>query len=56
MFKVLNIKSPIDIQNTFGLSCEASIYRYKQYLKWINTRIKTSWENDIIKLYRQKSA
>lgn len=55
LFKILNINSPIDIQNTFGLSAEASLYRYKQYLKWLNTRVKTSWENDIIRLYRQKN-
>lgn len=55
LFKLLNIKSAINIQNTFGLSAEASLYRYKQYLKWLNTRVKTSWENDMIRLYRQKN-
>lgn len=55
LFKLLNIKSAIDIQNTFGLSAEASLYRYKQYLKRLNTRVKTSWENDMMKLYRQKN-
>lgn len=55
LFKLLNIKSAIDIQNIFGLSTEASLYRYKQYLKWLKTRVKTSWENDMIRLYRQKN-
>lgn len=55
LFKLLNIKSPIDIQNTFGLSTEASLYRYKQYLKWLNTKAKTSWENDMMRLYRRKN-
>lgn len=55
LFKLLNIKSAIDIQNTFGLSAEASLYRYKQYLKWLNTRVKTSWENDMMRLYRKKN-
>lgn len=55
LFKLLNIKSAIDIQNTFGLSAEASLYRYKQYLKWQRTRVKTSWGNDMIRLYRQKN-
>lgn len=54
LFKILNIRSAIDIQNIFGLSAEASLYRYKQYIKWIDTRIKTSWENDMIKIYKQK--
>lgn len=55
LFKLLNIKSAIDIQNTFGLSAEASLYRYKQYLKWTSNRVKTSWENDMIRLYKQKN-
>ena len=55
LFKILNVKSPIDVQNVFGLSTEASLYRYKQYLKWLNTRIKTSWENDMVKLYKHKN-
>lgn len=55
LFKLLDIKSAIDIQNIFGLSTEASLYRYKQYLKWLKTRVKTSWENDMIRLYRQKN-
>lgn len=55
LFKLLNIKSAIDIQNTFGLSVEASLYRYKQYLKWLNIKVKTSWENDMIRLYKQKN-
>lgn len=55
LFKLLNIKSAIDVQNIFGLSTEASLYRYKQYLKWLKTRVKTSWENDLIRLYKQKN-
>lgn len=55
LFKILGIKSTTDVQNTFGLSCEASIYRYKQYLKWLKSRYKTAWENDMIKLYKQKA-
>lgn len=55
LFKLLDIKSAIDIQNIFGLSTEASLYRYKQYLKWLKIRVKTSWENDMIRLYKQKN-
>lgn len=54
-FKLLNIKSVIDVQNVFGLSAEASLYRYKQYLKWLKSRVKTSWEDNMIRLYRQKN-
>ena len=54
LFKLLDIKSSIDVQNTFGLSCEASNYRYKQYQRWLKTRVKTAWENDMIKIYKEK--
>ncbi len=55
LFKLLNIKSAIDVQNIFGLSAEASLYRYKQYIKTSHTRYKTSWDNDIIRLYQKKN-
>lgn len=54
LFEMLRINSPIDVQNIFGLSCEASFYRFKQYLKWKSTRYKTAWENDVIRIYDQK--
>lgn len=54
LYKYLNIQSPLDIENVFGLSAEASLYRYKKYLKWKNCHRKTAWENDIVKLYKQK--
>lgn len=55
LYKCFYIQSPIDIQNIFGLSTEASIYRYKEYLKWKKYHRKTAWENDIINIYKQKS-
>lgn len=55
LFDILNIHSPIDVQLRFGLSCEASIYRYKQYIKWKQTKTKTAWENDLLHTYIQKS-
>lgn len=54
LFKILDIRSAEDVQNTFGLSCEASKYRYNQYLQWMQTKRKTSWENDLIRIYLQK--
>ncbi len=50
LFKTLNINSPIDIQKTFGLSVQASIYRWDKYLKWKQNHIKTAFDNDIIKV------
>lgn len=55
LFNLLDIKSPIDIQNVFGLSAGASLCRYKQYLKWFNNKTKTAWENDMIRVYKQKN-
>ena len=55
LFKVLNIDSPYKVRTVFGLSREASEYRYEQYLKWRRTRFITAWENDFIKLYNRKS-
>lgn len=55
LFNILNIKSILDVQNIFGLSYEASLYRFKQYVKWQNNHRKTAWENDIIKLFRQRN-
>lgn len=54
-YKFLDIHSPIDVQNTFGLSVEASLYRYKQYLKWNSGHFKTAWENDMIRNFKIKA-
>lgn len=56
LFEYLNVQSPLDVQNVFGLSAEASLYRYKEYLKWKQYHRKTAWENDIVKLYKQKGS
>lgn len=55
LFKPLGIKSVTDVQNIFGLSSTAAIYRYKQYLKWKNDHRKTSWENDMVHIYNYKT-
>lgn len=54
LFEVLGVKSVIDVQNTFGLSAEASLYRYTQYIKWKQEHRKTAWENDMLRLYRAR--
>lgn len=54
LFGTLGISAPQDVQNTFGLSREAAINRFEQYLKWKSNHRKTSWENDILKLYIRK--
>lgn len=54
LYEMMNINSPSDIQTAFGLSGEASVNRYQHYLRWKKTRIKTAWENDIIRMYKLK--
>jgi Zn-dependent peptidase ImmA (M78 family) len=46
----LDIKTPLDVQRVFGLSEEASVNRVSSYAKWRQTRIKTAWENDMVRL------
>lgn len=54
LYKELNVCSVIDVQDVFGLSAEASLYRFKQYLKWKDNHIKTAWENDMIRNFKNK--
>lgn len=56
LFKVFEIQSARDIQNTFGLSAEASDIRLKEYKIWLKNHRKTAWENDIVNMYKRKSA
>lgn len=54
LFKILNIRSVIDVQITFGLSAEAAQYRYKNYINWERNHWKSAWENDMINVYKSK--
>lgn len=53
LFRPLNIKSPIDVQNVFGISAEASLYRYKEYLRFCK-RDPTPAESQLIQFYQSK--
>lgn len=53
-FKPLGIETVYDIQYCFGLSTEASTYRLSEYQKWEHAHIKTSWENDMLRLLKYK--
>ena len=55
LFELLNITSPAAIQKVFGLSMEASANRWNEYLKWKMYRRKTAWENDMKRVFLQKS-
>lgn len=53
-FRELGINTYTDVMNTFGLSCESAKYRMAEYNEWIKTHRKTSWENDMLRLFRDK--
>lgn len=57
LFEALKIQSPVDIMMVFGLSTEASNYRWNEYMRWLRYRRKTAWENDIrsVVLQRQRA-
>lgn len=54
LFKILNVQSQQDIQRIFGLSDQASFYRFQEYERWKKGHRKTSWDNDIVNLYKLK--
>lgn len=55
LFKAFEIQSARDIQNTFGLSAEASDIRLEEYKIWLRNHRKTAWENDIVNVVKYKT-
>lgn len=55
LFRFFKISSEKDVRKIFGLSKEAAKNRWEDYLKWQAGHKKTSFENDLIKTYLQKS-
>lgn len=56
LYKTLDICSAEDVQKTFNLSFQASDYRFNDYLKWLRTRRKSAWENDLIRIFNTHRA
>lgn len=54
LFERMGVKSVAGVQSIFGLSAEASMYRWTQYLSWKKDHRKTAWENDMLKLFQIK--
>lgn len=52
LFRYLNIESSSDVKSMFGLSMQASVNRFDQYLKWNKSHAKTSFDNDIVKVFK----
>ena len=55
-FKLFNVSSPQEVQRIFYLSAEASANRYEQYQRWLRSRRKTAWENDIVRAYLEQDS
>ena len=54
LFQEFGVRSAGDVQFVFGLSAEASTYRFSQYQRWKRDHRKTAWENDMLRLYRSQ--
>lgn len=52
LFQQLSIKSSLDVKRVFGLSDLASVNRYSSYIKWKRAHVKTSFDDDMVKLFR----
>lgn len=51
LYEQIGVRSASDVQRIFGLSCEASDVRWREYVKWKRSHRKTAWENDMRRLY-----
>lgn len=51
LFETLNVKSPIDVQDILGLSCEASVYTIDKYIHWRGHQTHTRRKDDFVKVY-----
>ena len=56
LYELLHIQSTQDVQRTFGLSAEASTHRWNEYVEWKSYHRKTAWENDMKRVFLQKSS
>jgi len=55
LYEILKISSYLDIRYVFGLSHEAAVNQWNSYLKWKQSHRKTAWENDMKRLYKERS-
>lgn len=54
IMRELGIRTPSEIQSVFGLSSQAAALQFDRYTKWCRSHIKTAWENNILREFRQK--
>lgn len=51
VLRKIGVQTPKEIQEVCDISTQASIIKHEQYSEWCEFHIKSSWENDIIKLF-----
>ena len=54
IMREMEVSSAIQIQETYGLSVQASEIHFERYQNWIHGHIKNAFENDIIREFRKK--
>lgn len=48
------IQNAKQVQKRFGLSKQAADLHFARYVRWERRHIKTAWENDLVRIFRQK--
>ena len=54
IMRELAIQNPKQVQKRFGLSKQAADLHFARYVRWERGHIKTAWENDVLRTYRNK--
>lgn len=53
ILREMHIQSAKEIEQTFGMSAQAAALQFDRYLKWCRGHIKTAWENEMLRAFRQ---
>ena len=54
IMREMNIQSPTEISSIYGLSSQAAALQFDRYTKWCRSHVKTAWENEILRIFRNK--
>jgi Zn-dependent peptidase ImmA (M78 family) len=54
IMREMDIRSILEIKQTYGLSSQAAALQYDRYTKWCRSHVKTACENEMLRLFRSK--
>lgn len=54
ILREMQINSREEIERIFGLSAQAAAIHHDRYIKWCHSHIKTAWENNMLREFRNK--